>query len=81
MIELLYGFFLFLFLLLLKILINIRHFHRIGPLGRFGLVVAMYVLMYLCCPLPMGFFCVVDWCGASLARGLVRSVNRPHVEP
>ena len=34
------------------------HFHRIGPLGRFGLVVAMSVRpsLNLSCPLPMQFF-------------------------
>ena len=32
-------------------------FHRIGPLGRFDLVVAMSVCMlYVCCPFPMRFF-------------------------
>ena len=32
------------------------------------------------CPLPMQLFCV-DWGGASLVRGLVRSVPRPRMEP
>ena len=55
-------------------------FHRIGPMGRFGLVVAMYVSLFVTlfvCPLPMQFFASMDWCGASLVRGLVRSVPRP----
>ena len=32
-------------------------FHGIGPLGRFGLVVAMSVCVFVC-PLPMRFFSV-----------------------
>ena len=55
---------------------NLLYFHRIGPLGRFGLIVAMSVRPsvrpYLSCPLPMQFLCV---------RGLVRSVPCPRVEP
>ena len=52
-------------------------FHRIGPLGRFGLVVAMSVPDFVC-PLPMQFcFACVDWCGALLVHGLVRSVPCP----
>ena len=39
--------------------IIIRISHQIGPLGRFGLVVAMSVRSsdICCCPLPMQFFC------------------------
>ena len=36
-------------------LIKIPPFHRIGPLGRFGLVVVMSVLMYVSCPLQQVF--------------------------
>ena len=54
-------------------LIKIPPFHRIGPLGRFGLVVMMSVLLYVSCPL---FFSVR---GSSLA--LVRTIPRPRVEP
>ena len=56
-------------------------FHRIGPLGRFGLVVAMSVCVSVCLfvPFPCDFFASVDWRGASHVRGLVQSV--PRVEP
>ena len=30
-------------------------FHQIGHLGQFGLVVAMSVHFFVCCPLPMRF--------------------------
>ena len=56
------------------------HFPRIGPLGQFCLVVAMYVCLCVVCPFPMRFFSV-DRGGASLVRGLVRSVPCLHVEP
>ena len=59
----------------------LKPFHRIGPLGRFGLVVAMSVHMFYLVPSPCDFFASMDWCGAFLVRGLVRSVPRPRVEP
>ena len=58
----------------------ILDFHRIGPLGRFSLVVAMSVHGWVV-PSPCYFFAWVDWCGVSLVRGLVRSVPRPRMEP
>ena len=47
-------------------------FHRIGPLGRFDLVVAMSVCVSVC-PLPMRFFGVRELVHASLVRGLVHA--------
>ena len=60
-----------------------KDFHRIGPLGRFGLVVAMSVrvFLFLSVPSPCDFFASVDWCGGSLVHGLVWIVRRPCVEP
>ena len=37
------------------------HFHRIGPMGRFSLVVVKVVCLCLC-PLPMKFFSVDRFC-------------------
>ena len=59
------------------------YFHRIGPLGRFDLVVAMSVCQLLCqlvCPLPMRFFCVEElvWIVTRQRTGVER---RPRVEP
>ena len=55
--------------------LHVLNFHRIGPLGRFGLVVAMSVHVLLdVVPFPCNF-CMVRG-GASLVRGLVRSVPR-----
>ena len=59
-------------------LLSYVDFHRIGPLGRFGLVVAMPVRVSVCLsvPFPCNFLrpwtgadcpSSVDWCGASLA--------------
>ena len=44
------------------------YFHKLGPLRRVGLVVAMSACVFFVCPLPWQFFCVV---------GLVQSVPRP----
>ena len=49
--------------------LDFTFFHRIGPLGRFDLVVAMSA----CCPLPVRFFCVRELVHASLVRGLVHA--------
>ena len=60
------------------------YFHRIGPLGQFGLVVAMSGCMHGVCvvsPSHAILLVSVDWFGASLVRGLVRSVPCPRVEP
>ena len=38
-------------------------FHQIGPLGQFGLVVAMSVCVFVCvsvCPPPLRFFLCVE---------------------
>ena len=55
-----------------KRLSNFCHdFHRIGPLGRFGLVVAMSVRLFVCLSPSHAIFCVcglgmrpssMDWC-------------------
>ena len=37
------------------VLFILYYFHRIGPLGRFGLVVAMSIYLYIC-PLEHVFF-------------------------
>ena len=54
----------------------------VGPLGRFGLVVAMPVCLSVCglSPSHAIFFCM-DQGGVSLVHGLVRSLSRPRVEP
>ena len=50
-------------------------FHRIGPLARFCLVVAMFVRLspYVSVPSPCNFFCVRGLVDASLVRGLVHA--------
>ena len=53
-------FFIIYFLMIYKTYFN---FHQIGPLGRFGLVVAKSVCLFaclsVCCALPMQFFKVM----------------------
>ena len=48
--------------------------HKLGPLGRVGLVVAMCVCLSV--PFSCNFFAWSDWCRACLVRGLVRSRSR-----
>ena len=54
-------------------------FHRISQLGRFGLVVAMSVCLFVCCLSPSHAF-FFAWTGASLVLGVVRIVPLPCVE-
>ena len=59
---------------------NSKYFHRIGPLGRFDLVVAMSVHGGICLSLFMRFFCVEElvWIVTRQRTGVER---RPRVEP
>ena len=52
----------------LKVMYFVQSFHQLGPLGRVGQRVYMSMCVFVWCPLPMQFFCVV-W--------LVQSVPRP----
>ena len=52
-------------------------------IGRFFLVVAMsvYIYIYISVPFSCNFFASKNWCGASLVHGLMQCIRRPRMEP